>query len=223
MQQDACPLAAVEMEVSASGCRIAEALAATILIQRWIRSTHRTAASVSSVDDRSVVSAAAASVRSDEMASTACSGAAVRTAGASGERGAVRTAQRSRPAAAAPATVVATAVPPDDASWLEDGCASLVARAANGRKPGNAAQRAKDSDEARARSAALSTKADTTGVQFRGREFQRLYLESKFVRRATLVYQLLSTVLEAPGPSAARDLFAAELTAAGSGKRRLEV
>ena len=119
--------------------------------------------------------------------------------------------------------VIATAVAPADASWLEDGCAALVARAASGRSEKSAAQRAKDSDEARARSAALSTKADTTGVLFRGREFQRLYLESKYVRRASLIYQLLGTVLEAPGPSAAKELFTAQLTAAASGKQRLEV
>ena len=201
------------MAAQPTAARVTEALAATIRIQRWMRSAHAAAGVNGTVI---VVSAA-------ERAGTAP------TTAATAQPGAVPRGKRSQPATTAAATVAATAaiiattVAPADASWLEDGCAALVARAASGRSEKSAAQRAKDSDEARARSAALSTKADTTGVQFRGREFQRLYLESKYVRRASLIYQLLGTVLEAPGPSAAKELFTAQLTAAGSGRHRLEV
>ena len=111
-------------------------------------------------------------------------------------------------------------VPPEVAAWLDDGCAALLERASSsGRR--STAQRAKDSDEARLRSHALSTTADKTGVSFRGREFQRLYFEQRYVRRATLIYQLIGSVLSSGG--AARDLFVSELTAAGGDKRKLEV
>jgi len=222
-----------------TAARVTEALAATIMIQRWARSAHAAAGVngtgtgiVMSVAERRVERAVRRvderAVKRVERASADAAPILVATA-ATAQPGAVPRGKRSQPAATAAATatgtaaVIATVVTPADASWLEDGCAALVARAASGRSEKSAAQRAKDSDEARARSAALSTKADTTGVQFRGREFQRLYLESKYVRRASLIYQLLGTVLEAPGPSAAKELFTAQLTAAGSGKQRLEV
>ena len=213
--------ATVSMAQQPTAARVTEALAAIILIQRWMRSVHA-AAGVNGTGI--VVSSAERSVGNVERVNADTARILVATA-ATAQPGAVPRGKPRNAAAtvAATAAVIATAVAPADASWLEDGCAALVARAASGRSEKSAAQRAKDSDEARARSAALSTKADTTGVQFRGREFQRLYLESKYVRRASLIYQLLGTVLEASGPSAAKELFTAQLTAAGSGKQRLEV
>jgi len=159
-----------------------------------------------------------------------------------------------------PTPLTVEPVPTDEAAWLEDGCAALVARAsatsaskAAGAKSGGGqrekARRAQAEAEARARSAALSTSADVTGVKFNGcpshqpwprrllhsqarhalrcdrRDFQRLYLQSKFCKRASLLYQLLGSVLQSP-PSAAAALAAravleVEVTAKGSGKRKL--
>ena len=135
-----------------TAARASEALAASILIQRWVRSAHA-AAGVNGTGASIVAERVAESVKrvSEDTAPVLVAA----------QPGAVRRGKRSQPAATAAAAVavIATAVAPADASWLEDGCAALVARAASGRSEKSAAQRAKDSDEARARSAACAATA----------------------------------------------------------------
>ena len=60
-------------------------------------------------------------------------------------------------------------------------------------------------------------------VQFSGREFQRLYYESKFVRRAMLVYNFLGAILNGDPSTEAHRILVKELTAHGSRKESMEV
>lgn len=131
-------------------------------------------------------------------------------------------------------------------AWLESARDALSAKAAprstGSKGRGGGAARRRDR-EARERSVALSTTADTEGVSFAGRAFQRTYFESKFERRALLVYRILraGTANAAapgatsggagsdgvgrgfPGWQSVQEAFIAELTAAGSGKMGLSV
>ena len=117
--------------------------------------------------------------------------------------------------------------------WLDDGRtqlldrASLKTTAAARTRRGQASQTSRQDcrvEEARARSAALSVTADTRGVKFSGREFQRLYYASKFVKRARLVFDFFGALHAqgGSGPGDARQLVAQYLSAQARGKGRLE-
>ena len=112
----------------------------------------------------------------------------------------------------------------DVARWLAEGAATLAAKAAP--KGRHEKCKAASKKEAQARSAALSTTADTTGVSFRGRAFQQLYYETKYARRGQLVHDILERLMgdrSSDRARATRRLLRAELTAKRSGKARLTV
>ena len=125
------------------------------------------------------------------------------------------------------------AVPSDVRKFMLDGGAALEARASSMiscTKPARGKQsrrrEAARADEARARSAALSRVADTVGVSFSGREFQRQYYASKFALRGELVYSIFRHAFASAGAgdqTALRRVFERELTARGSGRRALRV
>ena len=112
----------------------------------------------------------------------------------------------------------------DVARWLAEGAATLAAKAAP--KGRHEKCKAASKKEAQARSAALSTTADTVGVSFRGRAFQQLYYETKYARRGQLVHDILERLLgdrSSDRARATRRLLRNELTAKRSGKARLTV
>lgn len=118
---------------------------------------------------------------------------------------------------------------PSALSWLEEIKEQLTSYASAAAKKGDSGNRnpREEEDEARARNAALSTVADKIGVSFRGRIFQRMYFEAKFVRRATLVHQffalVFSTSQEKGNPwSEIRNALEIELTRV-SGKSSLQI
>ena len=112
----------------------------------------------------------------------------------------------------------------DVARWLAEGATTLAAKAAP--KVRHEGRNAAQKKEAQARSAALSTTADTTGVSFRGRAFQKLYFETKYARRGQLVHDVLARLLgdrSSADARTVRHLLRAELTAKRSGKPQLTV
>ena len=81
----------------------------------------------------------------------------------------------------------------DVENWLQEVADQLVARAEGKRKNVKTSSKGKHGDdltEAKERSVALSTTADVKGVSFKGRAMQKLYFETKFVRRGRLIYDI---------------------------------
>ncbi|MDP2434462.1 MAG: hypothetical protein Q8P67_01820 [archaeon] len=89
--------------------------------------------------------------------------------------------------------------------WYQEATLELVARA-EAKKGGQKGsqhqhqhqQQARMADEARHRSAELSTSSSSRGVSFAGRSVQGHYFRSKFARRGVLLYQLLWMLREEP-------------------------
>jgi hypothetical protein len=108
--------------------------------------------------------------------------------------------------------------------WFNESCAALVA-AANEKKKTQTSE--KELQEASLRSHALSTTSDSTGVSFRGRAFQSMYIKQRFTRRAELVFTVLQSILSSSKSggewSEAKTILNSELTAHGSHKNELVV
>lgn len=88
--------------------------------------------------------------------------------------------------------------------WLQEVADSLVARAdgkrsnnqkrnpqKNGISKTSKSKHENDLADAMERSVALSTTADVKGVSFKGRAMQKLYYQTKFVRRGRLIYNTM--------------------------------
>eukprot|EP00037_Helgoeca_nana_P011369 m.102033 g.102033 ORF g.102033 m.102033 type:complete len:539 (+) comp20791_c0_seq1:228-1844(+) len=121
----------------------------------------------------------------------------------------------------------------EETRWLIQGGTILAAKAAAmARKSANSSSKAPSKGgggdtESQARTAALATKADTVGISFKGRAFQRLYFETKFQRRGQLLFDIITRGLDVQSTDAdcvaVRELFTKELTCHGSGKTNLLV